>query len=558
MALEEAHVAQDSQFQRGDRSGHAAITTNLVALLQRIKLLAKLVGALARLGLERASLLHACAKFLIDALTTHGGLRLAGGQSIAFSLGCGATATKILGGGLRLIHQRLAARREFLRAVRGFGGHGFGLMGFQFQMQRALGGFHGLTKSLARLGSLLHALGLLLGDAAMSLQIALGRDGILLESLRVGLGHGRELLQFLTTAMRVLALATHLGFAAFGGLQRLLRAVHGALRGARGLALTVEPFGGGKHGIAVTTRTSFGLECGHALAIHHGARFLFALAFALEGLERSLQFGAGHGGLIAGLARGLHQGVAATHRLGGGFALTLHMRLQRAFLGHGRFGLHARALGGGTLGLELGQCLHRRIALHIGALQRFLRERLLRLGAMKGVLGVRTRGVHAAKCLVCMRALRFGARLRFRDRATLALQSIHECLHHATLEQGLFAGCLRRGAKALGALVGLARGGVRALGAGHGLFGQLLCCGATAFRLVGTRLLLTQATLGVFGGLTLRFAHGEQALHFFGCLGGRIATHLRGLCASGKLGFGFHRLMRQRIGVLSSFGGAGA
>ena len=99
---------------------------------------------------------------------------------------------------------------------------------------------------------------------------------------------------------------------------------------------------------------------------------------------------------------------------------------------------------------------------------------------------------------------------------------------------------------------------MRALGARHGLFGQLLCGGATVFRLVGTRLLLTQATLGVFGGLTLRFAHGEQALHFFGCLSGRIATRLRGLRASCQFGFGFHGLVRQRIGVLSRFGGARA
>lgn len=133
-------------------------------------------------------MLHARAKFLVDGLSAHRCLRLAGSKTIAFRLGRGATTTQILGRSLRLIHQRLAACGEFLCAVRRLGGDGFGLMGFQFQMQRALRGFHGLTESLAGIGALLHAPGLLLGDAAMTLQVALGSDGVLLQSLRIGFG----------------------------------------------------------------------------------------------------------------------------------------------------------------------------------------------------------------------------------------------------------------------------------------------------------------------------------------------------------------------------------
>lgn len=527
-------------------------------MLQRIKFLPKLFGTLARLGFQRTRVLHARAKFLIDGLSTCRCLCLASGQPVALRLGGGASATQVLGCGLRLIHQCLTTRGEFLGAVRGFGGHGFGLMGFQFQMQRTLSGFHGLTKSLAGVGTLLHAPGLLLGDAAMALQIALGRDGVLLQSLRIGFGGCRELLEFLTAAMSVLALATHLGFAAFGGLQRLLRVVHGALCGPRGLALTIQSLIGGQHGVTIATCASFGFQRRHALPIHHGARLLFALALALQSLERALQLGSGHGGLIVGLARGLHHGIAATHRLGGGFALTIHVLLQRAFLIHGRFRLRTGLLGGGTLGLELRQRLHCRVALHIGALQRLLCECLLRLGSAKRVLGIRARGVGAAKCLVGVRALRFGACLRFRDRASLALQPIHERLHHATFEQRLLAGLLGGHAKTLGAFIGLSRGGMRTLGARHGLLGQLLRGRATAFGLVRARLFLTQATLGVVGGQTFGFAHGQQALHFLGRLDGCIAAHLRGLRASRKFGFGLHGLTGQRIGVLPRFGCTGA
>ena len=65
-----------------------------------------------------------------------------------------------------------------------------------------------------------------------------------------------------------------------------------------------------------------------------------------------------------------------------------------------------------------------------------------------------------------------------------------------------------------------------ALGARDRLIRKLLRCRASALGLIGTRLLLSQAALGILHGLSLGLTHGDQALHFLRSLQGGLAAHL--------------------------------
>lgn len=525
-------------------------------LVQRRKFLAKPLAARLRLGFHGPSLLQALVKLPIERLAARLGLLFALEKTVTLGLGRRATPAKLVRTRLRLIHDLLPARGDLGGAPRGILRGQLRTLRLQLQLQRALGRLDRLAKALARFGALLHPARLLLGDHAVPLQIALGGQGRFLQTQRLGVGVTRVGLERGALPLRGHAARTRLGLRCLGIPKRGLGLLGLGLRLQHRGALRLQTLRRRKHGLAIPSRASFGLKCRLPLTIDRGASLVLAHTLALERLERTLELAACHHRLVIGSTSRLEQRVATTHGLGGGLALPLDGLLHVLLVRHRTGGLLAGARRGGAFGLECLQRPLRMLTLRVSPTKRLVGERLLRLGACERLLGRQARRVRTlcgafSRLLLGQRAI-----VRLACGRALALQSIHQGLHHAPLQRGLIARLLRLHPKALRSLLGLARDGVRALGPGHGFLGAGLGGGPTRLGLVGTRALLQHRLLGHLGGTSFTLAQRSESIRLVRRRGRGIPARLRGRGVTRKFRLRLERLLRQLVRLPAGLGRA--